>query len=74
MDFNFKVPSLIPQDLLLIQDLIGTLPESSVTAKDVPDSLDSSDDSIASSNDEAESEDEVEAGLVPHDEDSGVSV
>lgn len=69
MDFDFKVPSTIPQDLLLIQDLIGPLPPSTITT----DSLDSSDDSIASTDDEVESEDEVEADLVPRDEDGGLS-
>ena len=68
MDFDFKVPSTVPQDLLLIQDLIGTLPQLTVAA-----SLDSSDDSIASTDGEAESEDEVEAGLAPRDDDSGMS-
>lgn len=73
MDFDFKVPSTIPQDLLLIQDLIGTLPSLSVASKHVADSLDSSDDSIASTDGEAESEDEVEADLAPRDDDSGMS-
>lgn len=73
MDFDFKVPSAIPQDLLLIQDLIGAISPPPVNTKHVPDSLNSSDDSIASTDDEVESEDEVEADLVPHDEDSGMS-
>jgi len=73
MDFDFKVPSTIPQDLLLIQDLIGTLPPLTAAAKHVPDTLDSSDDSIASTDGEAESEDEVEADLVLRDDDSGMS-
>ncbi|KAH0838065.1 Gar1/Naf1 RNA binding region-domain-containing protein [Lanmaoa asiatica] len=73
MDFDFKVPSTVPQDLLLIQDLIGTIPSLAVTAKHVPDSLDSSDDSIASTDGEVESEDEVEADLALRDEDSGMS-
>lgn len=70
---DFKVPSTVPQDLLLIQNLIETIPPLTVTAKHTPDSLDSSDDSIASTDGEIESEDEVEADLVPHDGDSGVS-
>lgn len=73
MDSEFKVPSTVPQDLLLIQDLIGTIPPVPVAEKCVPDSLDSSDDSIASTDSEVESEDEVEAGLAPHDDDSGTS-
>lgn len=71
MNFDFKVPSTVPQDLLLIQDLIGTIPPLTLSAKHVPD--DSSDDSIASTDGEVESEDEVEADLAPGDEDSGMS-
>ena len=70
MDFDFKVPSTVPQDLLLIQDLIGTLPPLNISQKRVPDSPDSSDDSIASTESEVESEDEVEAGLAPRDDES----
>jgi H/ACA ribonucleoprotein complex non-core subunit NAF1 len=73
MDFNFKVPSTIPQDLLLIQDLIGTLPPLTVASKHIADLLNSSDDSIASTDGEAESEDEVEADLAPRDDESGMS-
>lgn len=73
MDFDFKVPSTVPQDLLLIQDLIGIIPPLTVSAKHVPDSLDSSDDSIASTDGEVESEDEVEADLAPGDGNSGIS-
>ncbi|KAF8560086.1 NAF1-domain-containing protein [Imleria badia] len=73
MDFDFKLPSTVPQDLLLIQDLIGTLPPLNVSKKPVPDSPDSSNDSITSTDGEAESEDEVEAGLAARDDDSGMS-
>ncbi|KAG8219554.1 hypothetical protein J3R82DRAFT_505 [Butyriboletus roseoflavus] len=73
MDFNFKVPSTVPQDLLLIQDLIGTIPPLTLAPTHAPDSPDSSDDSITSTDDEIESENEVEADLVPCDEDSGMS-
>ncbi|KAF8445639.1 Gar1/Naf1 RNA binding region-domain-containing protein [Boletus edulis BED1] len=73
MDFDFKVPSTVAQDLLLIQDLIGSHPSSTVADKHAPDPLDSSDDSIASTDSEVESEDEVEAGLTSRDDDSGVS-
>lgn len=57
--------------MLLIQDLIGTLPPQTVVEKNVADSLDS--DSIASTDSEVESEDEVEAGLAPRDDDSAMS-
>lgn len=70
---DLRVPSVLPQDLLLIQDLIGTLPLPTVTTKRTPDSPDPSDDSIASTDDEVESEEEVEANLVPPNDDSGVS-
>lgn len=70
MDFDFKVPSTIPQDLLLIQDLIGDPPPTAV-AEHRPDS---SDDDIASTDGEVESEDEVEADLAPGDEESVASV
>ncbi|KAG9314103.1 Gar1/Naf1 RNA binding region-domain-containing protein [Chiua virens] len=73
-DFDFKVPSNVPQDLLLIQDLIGAVPPPTVTPNLVPNSLDSSDDdSIASSDGEVESEAEVEADLAVYDEDNRAS-
>ncbi|KIJ66237.1 hypothetical protein HYDPIDRAFT_26605 [Hydnomerulius pinastri MD-312] len=67
MDFQFKIPSSIPQDLLLIQDLVGTPPPRSVTPKCHEDPSDSSDDSIASTDNEVDSEDEVEADLLPRE-------
>jgi H/ACA ribonucleoprotein complex non-core subunit NAF1 len=65
----FKLPQSIPQDLLLICDLIGvsndapSLNHPSSTAVRTDDSIDSSDSEIAS-------EDEIEAVLIPvNDED-----
>ncbi|KAJ6520137.1 Gar1/Naf1 RNA binding region-domain-containing protein [Mycena sanguinolenta] len=62
---SFLVPSAVPQDLLIIQDLIGD-PES-VPQKPAPkleDDIDSSD-----SESENGSEDEIEADLVKEEED-----
>ncbi|KAG1757215.1 Gar1/Naf1 RNA binding region-domain-containing protein [Suillus lakei] len=69
MDFQFKVPETIPQDILFIQDIVGVIPPSKADVwKDVHKSTDSSDDSIASSSSEIGSEDEVEADLMVPDE------
>ncbi|KAG2350742.1 NAF1-domain-containing protein [Suillus weaverae] len=75
MDFQFKVPETIPQDLLLIQDIVGVIPPPKADVwKDVYKSTDSSDDSIASSSSEIGSEDEVEADLmVPEEESSNLT-
>ncbi|KAH9070702.1 NAF1-domain-containing protein [Lactarius deliciosus] len=56
---GFKIPSRIPQDLLLIQDLIGAVvpPARPTPPVDVDDSVDSSGES-------ADSADEVEANLI----------
>ncbi|KAG1754933.1 Gar1/Naf1 RNA binding region-domain-containing protein [Suillus paluster] len=71
MDFRFKVPETIPQDLLLIRDIVGAIPSLKADVpKDVQESADSSDDSIASSSSEIDSEDEVEADLMVPDEES----
>ncbi|KAG0700646.1 Gar1/Naf1 RNA binding region-domain-containing protein [Suillus ampliporus] len=71
MDFRFKVPETIPQDLLLIRDIVGVIPPLKADVlKDVAESADSSDDSIASSSSEIGSEDEVEADLLVPDEES----
>ncbi|ETW87152.1 hypothetical protein HETIRDRAFT_456864 [Heterobasidion irregulare TC 32-1] len=65
-DSSFKVPSLLPQDLLIIQDLVGHVPEPPVEAQlKSPDN----DHSIASSGEETNSEDEVEADILLDDED-----
>lgn len=57
---EFREPQTIPQDLLLIQDIVGTIQLR-------PPSVDphSDDDSIASSDNEADSEVEVAAKLEP---------
>lgn len=75
MDFQFKVPETIPQDILLIQDIVGVItPPKADVWKDVHKSTDSSDDSIASSSSEIGSEDEVEADLmVPEEEYSNLT-
>ncbi len=55
---GFKIPSLIPQDLLLIQDIIGTItPTQTTPPVDTDDSVDSSGESV-------DSADEVEANLI----------
>ncbi|KAG2044398.1 Gar1/Naf1 RNA binding region-domain-containing protein [Suillus americanus] len=75
MDFRFKVPELVPQDILLIQEFVGVIPPPKADVwKDVHKSADSSDDSIASSSSEIDSEDEVEADLmVPEEESSNLT-
>ncbi|KAL0581051.1 hypothetical protein V5O48_000944 [Marasmius crinis-equi] len=81
---HFKVPSDIPQDLLLIQSIVGVteqLPKI-ITKTDNPhqtsiatssDASSSSDDSIASSDSEVDSEDEIETELKVVDEKEGAS-
>jgi H/ACA ribonucleoprotein complex non-core subunit NAF1 len=55
---GFKIPSTIPQDLLLIQDLIGPIvPPTQPLAADTDDSVDSSGEST-------DSVEEVEANLI----------
>lgn len=56
---GFRIPSTIPQDLLLIQDLIGPLipPTQPLTIPDPDDSVDSSGEST-------DSAEEVEANLL----------
>jgi H/ACA ribonucleoprotein complex non-core subunit NAF1 len=75
MDFQFKVPKSVPQDILLIQEIVGVVPPpKSDVWKHVHKSADSSDDSIASSSSEIDSEDEVEADLmVPEEESSNLT-
>ncbi|KAF9245834.1 NAF1-domain-containing protein [Melanogaster broomeanus] len=70
MNVEFKVPSTIPQDLLLIQDLIGDPDSFTVIPNRIPDPPSSSDDSIDSTDNEVGSEDEVEAGLLPAEEEN----
>ncbi|KAL4062969.1 Gar1/Naf1 RNA binding region-domain-containing protein [Scleroderma yunnanense] len=70
MDIQFKEPQIIPQDLLLIQDIVATtLPIAHHPPSD--DQLSSDDnDSIASTDHEADSEVEVAADLVPCEEEN----
>ena len=56
--FPFKIPSAIPQDLLLIHDLVGEAPAPH-TPEPHP-----VDDSIASSDSDTDSEREVEADIL----------
>ena len=58
---DFKIPPLIPQDLQLIQDIIGELPPS----RELAINLKVQDDSILSSDDDDDnaSEKEVEANI-----------
>jgi hypothetical protein len=67
---GFKVPSTIPQDLLLIQDLVS--PIIAPTKQDLPPAT-YDDDSVASSGESIDSADEAEAILVStrEDEDEG---
>lgn len=58
----FKLPSLIPQDLLLIQDLVKA-PEPAISLKDELNKSTDDDSSCASSKD-ADSEDEIDESLV----------
>ena len=64
MDVEFKVPQTIPQDLLLIQDIVAT---THPVAHHPPsaDECPSDDDSIASSANGSDSEVEVAANLMP---------
>lgn len=59
---GFKVPSVIPQDLLLIQDLVSPVitPLQPVTSAAAD-----SDDSVGSSGESTDSVEEVEANLIP---------
>ena len=61
---GFKVPNSIPQDLLLIQDIVGTNPvRRQLPESNIEDSLDSSDDN-SSDDDSSDEVDEVEADLI----------
>ncbi|KAI0059489.1 NAF1-domain-containing protein [Artomyces pyxidatus] len=64
-DSGFKVPTILPQDLLLIQDIVAETFKPLAAPTPVPATLPvSDDDSIASTGDEEDSEDEVEAGIL----------
>ncbi|PIL31357.1 hypothetical protein GSI_06056 [Ganoderma sinense ZZ0214-1] len=69
-DFSFAVPSSIPQDLQLIQDILGDLPSTHISPK-VQQPLQehaSSDDEHGTDSD-TDSEKEVEADILGHVED-----
>lgn len=68
---GFKVPSSVPQDILLIQDLVGPVipPTKPVTPLDSD-----SDDSIGSSGESTDSVEEVEANIISVDRKSRRSV
>ncbi|KAI0323009.1 Gar1/Naf1 RNA binding region-domain-containing protein [Amylostereum chailletii] len=70
MDPSFKVPSILPQDLLFIQDIVGHIPQPPSSASHTDSALVHDDYSVASSGDEANSEDEVEAGILIDEDDS----
>ncbi|EIN13920.1 NAF1-domain-containing protein [Punctularia strigosozonata HHB-11173 SS5] len=59
---GFKAPSTLPQDLLLINELIGEIPPPPAFPKGIREA-ERSDEDIASSNGDVDSEDEVEARL-----------
>ena len=68
---GFKIPSSIPQDILLIQDFVG--PIIAPTQQVDPLETDSV-DSINSSGESTDSIEEVEADLISVDQKSGRSV
>jgi hypothetical protein len=74
---TFKVPEALPQDLLLIRDLVGELSVSHATNASPVTKSEAEEDDINSSSSEDDSEDEldeVEANLdVKSEEDDGVS-
>lgn len=80
---EFKVPDSIPQDLLLIQDIIGTIqnpvqkqpPETKIDDEDIDSSGssdDSSSDDSSSDDDSSEEVDQVEADLIVKEEDTEI--
>lgn len=65
MDPVFKLPSVVPQDLLIIQDFVGPVVDNNPKAAPVKASPPSDDTSIESSEEETASEDEVDDLLAP---------
>jgi hypothetical protein len=57
---GFKIPTTIPQDILLIQDLIGLIPPTQPLTLPAADP----DDSVDSSGENTDSAEEVEANLL----------
>ncbi|OCH86658.1 NAF1-domain-containing protein [Obba rivulosa] len=68
--FAFKVPSIVPQDLQIIRDIVGELPTAS-SSKAPAASQPEDDHEIASSDSDSDSEREVEADILngPLDDD-----
>jgi H/ACA ribonucleoprotein complex non-core subunit NAF1 len=61
---GFKIPSSIPQDILLIQDLVGPIiPSTQPVTSSETDPV----DSIDSSGESTDSVEEVEANLISED-------
>ncbi|KAA1468127.1 NAF1-domain-containing protein [Dentipellis sp. KUC8613] len=67
----FKVPEIVPQDLLLIQDLVGQIQKAPEVPHTVAVAIKQEEDDIASSDDGANSEDEVEAEVLAGGEEDG---
>lgn len=65
MDAVFKIPSAIPQDLLLIQDIVGAVGDTKSQSTPIQAASQSDNNSIASSEEDTASEDEVDDLLVP---------
>lgn len=76
---EFKVPDSIPQDLLLIQDIVGIRrqpPEPEIEDDDI-NSSGSSDDSSSddsSSDDSSDEVNEVEANLIVKDQEEDTAI
>ncbi|KAF5368611.1 hypothetical protein D9758_002207 [Tetrapyrgos nigripes] len=68
----FKAPSNLPQDLLLIQSIVGTVPPAKQQTKPIAKAGEVEQESdIDSSGSDTDSEDEIEAQLVANVEDNG---
>ena len=60
----FKVPSIIPQDLQLIQDIVGDVPIPSTSKAPALPSEVQIHEAVDDSDSDADSEQEVEAGIL----------
>lgn len=70
MSSDFKIPSLVPQDLQLILDIVSEAPALHAVTQKREDSV-ASTSSIASSDSEDDSEEEIEETLVVEGEKNG---
>ncbi|KAI0785386.1 Gar1/Naf1 RNA binding region-domain-containing protein [Irpex lacteus] len=62
---DFKVPSIVPQDLQIIQDIVGELPQPLKEEEvDTKTKLEDEDDILSSDDEGAQSEKEVEADIL----------